>query len=127
MSLRPVEHADVRNLDDEAWLERLKGSVTEPAQDGLAYPGFPEEWIQRAFVGSAQEHAIQEAYNFHQFVRGAATRHIRNYRGRRHLDFGCGCGCGCLTSTLGRRAKLRQWLADPGAFWQAVAVVQEVR
>lgn len=92
MDTRAVEHLDVRHLGDDEWQERLRRSVTEPVQGGLAYPGFPEESVQRAFVGSAHEHAIQEAFNFHQFTRGAAARRPCRSGATRYLDFGCGWG-----------------------------------
>ena len=87
-----IEHSDVRGLSDEAWLERLKRSITEPVQDGRAFPGFPEESLQRAFVGSAYEHALDEAWNFHRFTLEAAAAYARRCRAVRYLDFGCGWG-----------------------------------
>ena len=88
----PIEHADVRGLSDEAWLEGHKRSISEPVQDGRSWPGFPDEWIQKAFVGSSYEHALQEAWNFHRFAMDASHRWSRWCEARRYLDFGCGWG-----------------------------------
>jgi SAM-dependent methyltransferase len=87
-----IEHEDVRDLSDDSWLERLKRSIAEPVQDGRAWPGFPDESLQKAFVGSAYEHALQEAWNFHRFTLEAAAALSRRCRATRYLDFGCGWG-----------------------------------
>ena len=87
-----VQHADVRGLDDVAWLDRHKRSIAEPVQDGRAWPGFPEESLQRAFVGSAYEHALEEAGNFHRYTVAALAAQRRRCRAVRYLDFGCGWG-----------------------------------
>lgn len=87
-----IQHTDVRALDDQAWLERLKRSIAEPVQDGRAWPGFPDESLQKAFVGSAYDHALDEAWNFHRFTLEAAAAYDRGRRGGRYLDFGCGWG-----------------------------------
>lgn len=89
---RPLEHGDVRALGDDAWLEKLKRSITEPVQDGLSWPGFPDESLQKAFVGSSYEHTLQEAWNFHRFTVDAAARWSKSCRSSRYLDFGCGWG-----------------------------------
>jgi SAM-dependent methyltransferase len=90
---RPLEHRDVRDLDDSAWLERLKRSVREPVQDGRRYGGFPEEHIQRWFVGSSHEHALEEAFHFYRFARAHLARRPPQRRAsNRYLDFGCGWG-----------------------------------
>jgi SAM-dependent methyltransferase len=90
--ITPLEHSDIRELAADAWLERLKRSIAEPVQDGRAFPGFPEESLQRAFVGSAYEHALDEAWNFHRFTVEAAATYSRRVRAVRYLDFGCGWG-----------------------------------
>lgn len=90
--IRPVEHEDLAGLTDEAWLAALKASVVQPVQHELSYPGFPEESVQRAFVGSAYEHALQEADQFYRFTRSARSRFSGRCRARRYLDFGCGWG-----------------------------------
>ncbi|MBW3616974.1 MAG: class I SAM-dependent methyltransferase [Proteobacteria bacterium] len=87
-----IEHSDVRELSDEAWLERLKRSISEPVQDGRTWPGFPDEALQKAFVGSAYEHALQEAWNFHRYTLAAMASLARGCRANRYLDFGCGWG-----------------------------------
>ena len=89
---RLIQHADVRDLADEAWLARLKRSIGEPVQEGASWPGFPEESLQKAFVGSAYDHALDEAWNFHQLTLEAMERFRRPCRAARYLDFGCGWG-----------------------------------
>ena len=90
--IRSLDHRDVRELEQGAWLERLKRSVLEPEIDGRSYPGFPEEHIQRWFVGSSYEHALEEAFHFYGFTREALKKHARHCRANRYLDFGCGWG-----------------------------------
>jgi SAM-dependent methyltransferase len=80
----------VRHLSQEAWRDRLLASVERREQDGLIYPGFPAETVQRQFVGSDGASALNEAYQFYDFVRfhGLAEPRARGL----YLDFGCGWG-----------------------------------
>lgn len=90
---RLAEHRDVAGLPDEAWLDRVRSTLEEPVQDGLAYPRFPAPEVQRQFTGSDQSHTLQEAFNFYAFVREEMRdRAYRSCRGSRYLDFGCGWG-----------------------------------
>jgi len=87
-----LQRADVRALSDQDWVDRHKRSITEPVQDGRAWPGFPDESVQKAFVGSSYEHALQEAWNFHRFTLQAVADFQRRPQAVRYLDFGCGWG-----------------------------------
>lgn len=87
---RAIRHEDVRGLEVTAWCDRLERSASEATQDGLTYPGFPPEAVQRQFVGSAGADALREISNFYRFIQ----RHLpeQDRRGRLYLDFGAGWG-----------------------------------
>jgi len=90
---RLLAHEDLRGLAPEVWLARLKRSVVERVQGGLTYPDFPSAEIQRQFVGSAYEDALDEAGKFYAFAQEAmADRAYRGSTGQGYLDFGCGWG-----------------------------------
>jgi SAM-dependent methyltransferase len=90
---RLLAHDDIKDDAPEAWFERLKRSVTQPVQDGLRFPGFPSADIQRQFVGSAYEDALNEAAGFYQFAQeGMARRRYAASAGGDYLDFGAGWG-----------------------------------
>lgn len=93
MTTRTLAHEDLRGLAPEVWLARLKRSVVERVQGGLLFPDFPSAEIQRQFVGSAYEDALDEAGVFYAFAQEAmADRAYRRSSGRGYLDFGCGWG-----------------------------------
>jgi SAM-dependent methyltransferase len=93
MTPRLLTHDDLRGLAPEVWLARLKRSVDERAQSGLVYPDFPSPEIQRQFVGSAYEEALDEAGKFYAFAQEAmADRGYKACGGQGYLDFGCGWG-----------------------------------
>jgi len=93
MTARRLAHEDLRGLAPEVWLARLKRSVVERAQGGLLYPNFPSAEIQRQFVGSAYEDALDEAGKFYAFTQEAmADRAYPRSPGQGYLDFGCGWG-----------------------------------
>jgi SAM-dependent methyltransferase len=92
-SSRLLAHDDIKTDSLDQWVARLKLSVAQPVQDGLAFPGFPSADIQRQFVGSAYEDALAEAAGFYNFAQEGMTR--RAYQasaGGGYLDFGCGWG-----------------------------------
>jgi SAM-dependent methyltransferase len=88
--MRPVRHQDVSGLSPDAWRDRLAASVQAREQDGLTYPGFPDERTQRQFVGSDGEAALGEAYRFYDFalLHGLSKPRVPGA----YLDFGCGWG-----------------------------------
>jgi len=93
MTARLLAHEDLRGLAPEVWLARLKRSVAERAQSGLVYPDFPSAEIQRQFVGSAYEDALDEAGKFYAFAQEAMSdRAYKASPGQGYLDFGCGWG-----------------------------------
>jgi Methyltransferase domain len=82
-----------RLLDDQQWLELLIRSIGESEIDGVRFPGFPDQAVQSGFVGSANEPALREAFNFYVLVKGyAAALGMPVGRDRRFLDFGMGWG-----------------------------------
>jgi SAM-dependent methyltransferase len=90
---RLLAHDDIKGDAPEAWFARLKRSVTEPVQDGLRFPDFPSADIQRQFVGSAYEDALNEAAGFYRFAQdGMARRRYAASAGGGYLDFGAGWG-----------------------------------
>jgi SAM-dependent methyltransferase len=93
MTARLLAHEDLRGLAPEVWLARLKRSVVERVQGGLTYPGFPSAEIQRQFVGSAYEDALDEAGKFYAFAQESMDdRAYKRCSGQGYLDFGCGWG-----------------------------------
>ena len=90
---RPLAHDDIKADPPEAWFARLTRSVAEPTQDGLRFPDFPSADIQRQFVGSAYEDALNEAARFYQFTQEGTTRpRYARSAGGGYLDFGAGWG-----------------------------------
>ncbi|WP_018409737.1 class I SAM-dependent methyltransferase [Methylocystis rosea] len=79
--------------DDEAWLKVLIDSVYEPNINGVAMPRFPHARTQEGWVGSSDEHALREGFNFYKYVKGYAEA-LGNplHAGTQLLDFGCGWG-----------------------------------
>ena len=93
MGARPLEFEDVNGLSPEEWLAQLKAHGSEGAGTSLIYPGFPDEEVQKQFVGSAFDDALDEGYNFYTHV--ASLMGEPSYQAslaRRYLDFGCGWG-----------------------------------
>lgn len=83
----------IRSLDDQAWLNLLIRSISTPYIDGIEFPGFPSDEMQTEFVGSANEKALREAFNFYLLFKEYAQRLGKPLgRGSRLLDFGCGWG-----------------------------------
>jgi SAM-dependent methyltransferase len=82
-----------RHITNEEWLEVLKRSVHVSEIDGIEFPKFPPAELQSMTVGSANEDALQEAYNFYKEVKEQAVR-LGNPIGldSKILDFGCSWG-----------------------------------
>lgn len=92
-------------MDDATWQALLLRSVAAREVEGIAFPGFPPEELQRRFVGSAGEAALREAFAYVAHVKGVCARlGVPVGRGARLLDFGCGWG-----------RFLRVWWKDVGA------------
>jgi len=93
VSARLLAHEDIRGEGSGAWIARLKRSVAERAQDGLVFPDFPSAEIQRQFVGSAYEDALDEAGRFYDFAQESmGDRAYKRSSAKGYLDFGCGWG-----------------------------------
>jgi SAM-dependent methyltransferase len=92
-TVRRVAHEDIRGEASDAWIARLKRSVAERDQGGLLFPDFPSAEIQRQFVGSAYEDALDEAGKFYRFAQESmGDRAYKHGKGKGYLDFGCGWG-----------------------------------
>lgn len=82
-----------RTFSDRKWYKLLRASVDAPVIDGIAFPRFPPDELQRTFVGSANHATLAEAYVFYQFLKKAAQKaHVPLRPETRFLDFGCGWG-----------------------------------
>lgn len=80
-----------KNYDDDAWRNTLTFSVTSSVINGVQFPGFPDESIQKNMVGSSNEHALSEAYLFYIQLK----KYISQWKPVSEctlLDFGCGWG-----------------------------------
>jgi len=83
----------IHKLDDKAWLEALIRSVDIPSFHGFPMAGFPPESIQVGMVGSSNQQALQEGFNFYRAVRETCLEHGEKWTGKGHLlDFGTGWG-----------------------------------
>jgi len=83
----------IRLLDDQQWLDLLIRSIEEREIDGVRFPGFPDQAVQKEFVGSANEATLREAFSFYSLVKSCAAAHGMPIGGDRgFLDFGMGWG-----------------------------------
>jgi ubiquinone/menaquinone biosynthesis C-methylase UbiE len=79
--------------DDQQWLDLLIRSVTEPVIDGVEMPRFPHPDLQRRLVGSADGHALREAFKFYKYVKAyCEALGMPLHPATQALDFGCGWG-----------------------------------
>jgi len=82
-----------RKLNDKDWLDLLIKSISNPVINGVEFPAFPPDDLQTQFVGSANEKALREAYEFYLLVKKYAKKLDKPLgRDSRFLDFGCGWG-----------------------------------
>src|SRR5580692_751091 len=78
---------------EQEWFDILVRSVYEPVIAGIDMPRFPHRLTQERWVGSADESALKEAFNFFTYVKGYADALGNPWRaGSNFLDFGCGWG-----------------------------------
>ncbi|WP_066684946.1 class I SAM-dependent methyltransferase [Caulobacter sp. CCH9-E1] len=92
-AVRPLAHEDIKGLALDAWIGRLKSSVSERVQDGCVFPDFPSAEVQRQFVGSAYEDALDEAGKFYAFAQESmGDKTYKRSTGKGYLDFGAGWG-----------------------------------
>lgn len=98
-----------RRLDDGAWWQALVDSLAGRA--GVPMPGFPSVELQADFVGSSNETALREAWNFYLLMAETRRRHgFTLGRNTNVLDFGCGWG---------RYARMFLRDVPPGNLWCA--------
>lgn len=80
-------------LSDPKWLRVLKRSIKEPVIDGARLPGFPPAELQSHTVGSAFDHALDEAGNFYTYAKDTCATHGHPIEPNSQiLDFGVGWG-----------------------------------
>ena len=83
----------MRLLSDQQWLDLLIRSVLEREIEGVKFPGFPHEAVQKDCVGSANEATLREAFAFYCLVKHyARALGMPIGADRRFLDFGMGWG-----------------------------------
>jgi ubiquinone/menaquinone biosynthesis C-methylase UbiE len=83
----------MKNSRDEEWLDTLIKSVSTTVINGVEFPGFPSEELQRQYVGSANKQTLRAAFAFYKLVKECAEKYDRPLRQESHfLDFGCGWG-----------------------------------
>jgi SAM-dependent methyltransferase len=80
------------SLSDEEWLDVLARSVSEPQQDGIAFPTFPSPELQQQIHGSADEAALREGIEFYSFVKQRSYLAAKMAPECGFLDFGSGWG-----------------------------------
>lgn len=56
------------NVDLESWYAIVQRSIREPTIEGVELPRFPHPSIQRSYVGAADDAALEQARNFHNYM-----------------------------------------------------------
>ncbi|MCU0541861.1 MAG: methyltransferase domain-containing protein [Oscillatoriaceae cyanobacterium Prado104] len=80
-------------MSDRQWFETLVKSLDRSIVDSIEMPGFPAEELQRQFVGTSGQAALNEAFNFYSQIKQYAGKlGLKLGRDSRILDFGCGWG-----------------------------------
>lgn len=80
-------------LAEGEWLELLIRSIHEREIDGVQFPGFAAEGVQRQTVGSSFEPALHEAFAFYRLACAQMVGAGSPLEpGRKVLDFGVGWG-----------------------------------
>lgn len=83
----------IHALDDRTWLNALLSSVDIPSYRGFPMAGFPPEQLQVWMVGSSNESALREGFNFYRAVRDVCHKNGQDWNGEgKLLDFGTGWG-----------------------------------
>ncbi len=85
---------NMHQIEDDKWLQLLLKSINNRVVDGIKFPSFPADDIQAQFVGSSNESALREGFEFYKLVKGYASALAKplNKDTSRFLDFGCGWG-----------------------------------
>ena len=79
-------------LSDDEWCAVLGRSIAEPVIDGVRFPAFPNDDLQRHVHGSFGANAMAEAVAFYSFVKANTYGSGPAPAGTRLLDFGAGWG-----------------------------------
>jgi SAM-dependent methyltransferase len=75
------------------YFQLMVDSIEQPVIQGVKMPGFPEEKIQKNFVGSSQKRALREGFRFYNYVKSyCQSLHVPWDENTRIVDFGCGWG-----------------------------------
>lgn len=83
----------IHALDERAWLNALLNSVDVPSYRGFPMAGFPPEALQVGMIGSSNQSALREGFNFYRAVREICSKHGQCWDGEGTLlDFGTGWG-----------------------------------
>jgi SAM-dependent methyltransferase len=83
----------VELIHDDKWFKMLLKSIKNRTVDGIEFPGFPNESVQSQFVGSSNEAALREGFEFFTLVKGySAALGMPLNKTSKVLDFGCGWG-----------------------------------
>lgn len=83
----------IHHLSDQEWQRVLIRSVEIPAYRGFPLPGFPDDTLQTLTVGSSNQSALVEGFNFYRAVTRILRQHgVRLERDTPLLDFGTGWG-----------------------------------
>ncbi len=90
---RNIAWTRIHALSDDDWLKVLIRSVDTPAYQGFPLPGFPAEGLQTGIVGSSNESALREGFNFYRTVKTLCADQDHPLTATtRLLDFGTGWG-----------------------------------
>lgn len=90
---RTAAWQQIHALPDDDWLNVLIRSVDTPSYRGFPLPGFPAEGLQTGIVGSSNESALREGFNFYRAVKALCADHGHPLSAdTRLLDFGTGWG-----------------------------------
>jgi SAM-dependent methyltransferase len=82
-----------RHLADDVWFSVNTSAYRRFPVLRRLLPSLPDEQVQIAFIGSAGDTALLEAFRFYQIIRAIAARANRSItRQTIVLDFGCGWG-----------------------------------
>jgi len=80
-------------MTDDQYFALVVKSLEKSTINDLQMPGFPEDSIQKQFVGSTQRDALQEGFNFYKVVKQYCQSLGNPIRpNTKIVDFGCGWG-----------------------------------
>ncbi|MGE5491989.1 MAG: methyltransferase domain-containing protein [Actinomycetota bacterium] len=83
----------VHRLSIDEWQDALIRSVDIPSYKGFPLPGFPSDALQTMTVGSSNQWALMEGFNFYRSVKSILERNGHQLNRKSPLlDFGTGWG-----------------------------------